>query len=259
MRIAWIMLKKETVENIRKSRFFVIGIVFVLFAITSPLTAKYLPEIVSFLLNFSDDALRIPIEFPEPTVYDSYIQWYKNLSQMGILVLIFAFMGMVSDEKSSGSVILVLTKAVPRHTFILMKYLSAAVVLFVTLITSFFVFYYYTFVLFDQRPALSAFTGLFLFYLFSLFILAVTLFSSTLSKKTSISALIALSGYFAMSILSALPFISDYFPTRLTQAAYEISAGVSDMTDFSRSIFVAIAAIVLLNAVSIMTFKKQEL
>jgi ABC-2 type transport system permease protein len=259
MRIFWVMLKKELLENVKKSRFIVMLIVLLLFGIMSPLTARYLPEIITFILGTSDDSIGIPIELPAPSIVDSYAQYYKNLTQMGIFVQILIFMGIVSDEKSKGSAVLVLTKAVSRNIFLVSKFVAASLVVIATLIPSYMVFYLYTYLLFDKFPAGSSFIGVLMYLLFSIFIIAFTLFASTMTNKTSYSALIAIGGYFLLSILSVLPKISDWFPMKLNDAAYQISAGLNVFGDYTKSVVTTAVGIVALVMVSAFVFRKQEL
>jgi hypothetical protein len=80
-----------------------------------------------------------------------------------------------------------------------------------------------------------------------------------MTNKTSYSALIAIGGYFVLSILSILPKISDWFPMKLNEAAYQISAGLNVVSDYTKSIVATLAGIIVLVLVSAFVFKRQEL
>jgi len=259
MRIAWIMFKKEWTENYKKSRFIVMTAVLLLFGIMSPLTAKYLPEILKMIMGSAEEVAKLGILIPTPSIQDSYVQYFKNLTQMGIFIQILIFMGLVSEEKFKGTVVLVLTKAVPRATFLIAKFVAACMVLLISLFVSSIGFYYYTYLLFGEMPGIGTFVGILMYLLFSVFILSFTLLASTISKSVAISALISIGGYFLLSIISLLPKISDFFPMKLTDAAYQISMGVSQANDFSKAIIVTCLGIVGLLAISIISFQRQEL
>ncbi len=259
MRIAWIMFKKECFENYKKNRFFVMTVVLLLFGIMSPLTAKYLPEIIKVLMGTTEEIAKLGFQIPTPTIQDSYVQYFKNLTQMGIFIQILVFMGMISEEKSKGTVVLILTKAVPRKTFLLAKFAAACLVLTGSLLVSSAGFYYYTYLLFGDWPSTGTLAGIALYLLFSVFILAYTLFASTITKSVAISALIAIGGYFSLSILSLLPKISDYFPMKLTEAAYQISIEASRTGDYMKAIAVTCLGVIAFLAVSILSFQRQEL
>lgn len=259
MRTAWIMFKKECFENYRKNRLLILAAVLLLFGILSPLTAKYLPEIIKAILGSTEDMVELGFILPTPTIADSYVQYFKNLTQMGIFVQILIFMGVVSDEKSKGTVALVLTKAVPRTTFLLAKFASGCVVLAASLVVSSVGFFYYTYLLFDEWPGSGTYAGIAAYLLFSVFILAFTVFASTITRSVALSALIAIGGYFSLSIFSLLPKISDYLPMKLTDAAYQVSAGTAVIGDYTKSIMSAAIGIVLLMGISIISFQRQEL
>lgn len=259
MRIAWVMFKKEMIENYKKNRLIVMAAILLLFGIMSPLTAKYLPEIIKTIMGSTEEVIKLGLLIPTPTIQDSYVQYFKNLTQMGIFVQILIFMGIISEEKSRGTVVLVLTKAVSRPTFLLAKFAAATIVLTVSLFVSSIGFYYYTYLLFDELPGNGTITGILMYFLFSIFILAYTLFASTITKSVAISALVAIGGYFSLSIISILPKISDYFPMKLTDAAYQISMGSSQIGEYSKSIIVTCLGIIALLAISILSFQRQEL
>lgn len=259
MRTVRIMLKKELFENHKKSRFVVLGVVFLLFGIMSPLTAKYIHEIIDFIMGMSGDVVEFPMEIPEPSIGDSYVQYYQNMMQMGILAQILVFIGIVSDEKSKGSAGLVLTKSVSRSVFLVSKMISSLITLFITMIPSYAAFYYYTYLLFDEFPSGTAFYGLGVYILFAVFILALTIFASTVASKMVISGLIAIGGYIFMGIMSAVPVISEYFPTKLGEASYLISMGATDVSDYLKSIVVTVVLTAVLLFSCFAVFKKQEI
>ncbi len=259
MRTLAVMLKKEWMESIRRHRLIVLGAVFLLFGIMSPLTAKFMPEIVKLILGSSEEIAKIGLDLPPPVIKDSYIQYYKNLTQMGIFVQILVFMGLVSEEKSKGTAVLILTKSVSRAVFLMSKFLMACTVVILSLIPSYLAFYLYTYLLFDEAPIAASLTGLLMYLVLSLFILAFTFFASTVSRSLAISALIAIGGYFSISIVSAIPRLSDYFPLKLADAAYQISLGVSTAGEYTKSLAITLAATAVLTAASVLSFRYQEL
>ena len=139
------------------------------------------------------------------------------------------------------------------------KFAAGCGVLFASLAVSAAGFYYYTRLLFGEMPSGGTIPGILMYFLFSVFILAYTLFASTIAKSVAISALIAIGGYFSLSLFSLLPKISDYFPMKLTDAAYQLSMETAKTGDFLKAILVTAGAIVVLLAASILSFRRQEL
>ena len=68
------LLKKELKEQFRTYRWLIVGGIFLLFGITTPLMFKYLPEI----LEFAGDQLTI-VEVPPPTAFESLAEYTSTI------------------------------------------------------------------------------------------------------------------------------------------------------------------------------------
>ncbi|MBK8434017.1 MAG: hypothetical protein IPL28_23205 [Chloroflexi bacterium] len=77
----------------------------------------------------------VSITVPEPTAVDAYSQLFKNLTQMGMIVLLLVFGGMLSNEIARGTLLNMLTKGLSRHAVILAKY-TVALLLWTAALTS---------------------------------------------------------------------------------------------------------------------------
>ena len=91
-----VLLGKELGEQVRTLRLVVLAIVFASFGILSPLTARYLPDLINSL---GADQLGIVITLPPPSLTDAVDQLLKNVSQFGVLAAILLAMGSVATEK----------------------------------------------------------------------------------------------------------------------------------------------------------------
>ncbi|GAB4506321.1 MAG: hypothetical protein Kow00123_04590 [Anaerolineales bacterium] len=118
------LLKKELVESWRTYRAVVLGVVFVVFGILSPAAARYMPDIFAAM----DMQQGVVIQLPPPTVADANVQFVKNMSQIGAIVVILIAMGVVSRERDKGTVAFTLSKPVPRGAFLLAKALALVIV-----------------------------------------------------------------------------------------------------------------------------------
>jgi ABC-2 type transport system permease protein len=99
------ILEKELLESVRSYKLFIMLIVFFIFGIMSPLTAKLLPELLSSMVPEG-----ITITLTEPAAIDSWMQFFKNVSQMGLIVMLLVFSGIIGVELSRGTLINMLTK-----------------------------------------------------------------------------------------------------------------------------------------------------
>ncbi len=92
------LLKKELREQLRTYRLVIVGGVFLLFGITTPLTLKYLPEILKLAGE------QMTIEFPPPTAVQSLAEYASTIGQVGVLVAVLVAMG--CTPMNSGTVLL---------------------------------------------------------------------------------------------------------------------------------------------------------
>ncbi len=75
--------QKELTEQLRGFKALILVAVLFLFGMMSPLLAKIMPDILS---GMSIQGMTINI--PAPTVFDAYGQFFKNVGQMGFIVLL---------------------------------------------------------------------------------------------------------------------------------------------------------------------------
>ena len=102
----FIVLRKELTEQGRTKRFLIVAAVLVLFGLTSPLLAKFTPELLKSIPNIPAGLAEL---IPAPSVADAVGQYIKNMSQFGILLAVLMSMGMVAQEKERGSAAMLLT------------------------------------------------------------------------------------------------------------------------------------------------------
>ena len=103
-----VLILKELRSNWRSFRYPAFLLVVTFFAILDPLMLKYMNEI---LANF---ATGIEIIAPDPTPEDAFLSYLSDVSQIGILVLIFMAMGSVAREKETGVTGWLLSKPISR-------------------------------------------------------------------------------------------------------------------------------------------------
>ena len=128
--------KKEFTENLRTYKLLIIGAVFLLFGMMNPVFAKFTPEILQ--------AAGINMVLPTPTALDSWAQFFKNIGQTGLLVLVIIFSGIMANEFSRGTLINILTKGLKRSTVILSKFTAATIIWTFSYLLCYVVSYFYT-------------------------------------------------------------------------------------------------------------------
>ena len=114
---------KEFKEQIRTFKALILFIVLLLFGLVSPALAKIMPELLKLIPM---DGLELTINIPSPTWMDAYAQFFKNITQIGIIVLLILLNGSISQEMQRGTLINMLSKGLARPTVILAKFTASA-------------------------------------------------------------------------------------------------------------------------------------
>jgi ABC-2 type transport system permease protein len=217
----WPVLQHEFLYLKKSHKIWLIPLVFVLITLMSVVLAYIMPEIFKSIEEMQQYVDLIPT----PTVSDALVQYVKNFSQFGFIIIILIGMSSVSNEKEKGTAALFLTKPITRSSFILAKSVSLMILLFVSLSLSCVVAYIYIAILFDLIPfAHLALITLNLFLWF-LPLLGLTILGSSIGKSTTTSAGIALGLCVLIMILGSIPTVQGLFPGALL-------AGISDYNTF---------------------------
>ena len=100
MRAYLAFTKKELFEFTKTYKLLLIVTVFLIFGFMNPVVAKFTPDLMESLMEEG-----IKISLPEPTIFDSWAQFFKNTTQIGLIVLVIIFSGLISNELSKGTLI----------------------------------------------------------------------------------------------------------------------------------------------------------
>lgn len=250
-------LKKEFIEIGKTYKIYVIPIVFLVLGLMSPIIAKIAPDLVKSLAGSGSGVI---IEVPPPTAVDAYLQLFKNLNQIGILVVLITSIGLVVEEKSRGTASLILTKPVPRWSFIISKYLASALLIIGSTLLSYAACLYYCGIIFDEILFKPSFQGLVLLLVYYLLVLAITLFASTISKTSVVSGGIAIGGVLLLSLLPSLnEWMARYTPGVLSSMENKLVAGSIAFSDALPALAVTASLVIILVVAAVMVFQRQEL
>jgi ABC-2 type transport system permease protein len=244
--------RKEWMELIRSYRLLVAGIVLLFFGFTSPILAKFTPQLLTLIPTGG-----IAIQMPTPTVMDAFTQYVKNLGQFGVLLALLFTMGSVAQEKEKGTAAMMLVKPLPRWAFLTAKFLALGVVFAICVLVAGLGAYYYTVLLFQ---AINIFSWLLLntfLFMYLLVIVAVTLFCSTLMKSQVAAGGLALGLFIVISAVGSLLNLGKYLPGELITWGVRLMQG--DATPSWVAFGVSLGLIVLPLLGAGLVFQKQEL
>ncbi|MDD4518407.1 MAG: ABC transporter permease subunit [Limnochordia bacterium] len=248
------LLKKEAKEIIRTYRIFVIPIIFLLFGLSSPIIAKMIPDLLQSL------AEEYKMEIPPPTWLDAFRQFFKDMHQIGIIAVILTLMGSVAEEKDKGTAALVLAKPVSRSSFVIAKYTANLFFLALVFMVAYGGCLYNTMVLFPDVDVAASAQAAVLSLVYILFVASLTLFASTISRSSLAAGGIAVAGFILTVTLPVInKTLKTYSPGALTTLADNTLVGSIQLGDTLWTIGITVLVSLVLMALGLMVFNKQEL
>jgi ABC-2 type transport system permease protein len=248
-----VLLRKELLEQWRTLRLPVVAAVFLLTGLSSPLLARFTPELI--------DALGgglIQIQLPTPTAADAVDQLIKNVSQFGILVAVLLAMGSVATEKERGTAGMILTKPAGRGAFLVAKLVGIGGTLAIAVALAAISAWFYTFVLFEALPVGGFAASAVLQWLAIMAFAAITFLASTLTKSALAAAGIGVVAFIVIGVLSIFPAVVPYLPVGLGAPARALALG-QPVDDLLRPLLATIGVIGACLALAWLSFRRQEL
>ena len=251
-----VLVRKELLESWRTLRIPIIGGLFLLVGLTSPLLAKFLPEIIKAAAG--DQLPSIPIPTPVPA--DAAAQLWKNLAQFGAFAAIILAMGAIAGELDRGTAAFVLSKTATRGAFLAAKVAAIAIVLAVCTLMAVLVGWFYTAVLFEP-PAIAgwiAFAALAWLGLCAW--AAITFLGSTVTGSTAAAAGIGFVALLVLSLVSAIPTISQVGPGGLAAPALAMASGAAvSAGDVLAPVLTTVLLIAAALGLATWSFRRREL
>lgn len=255
MKSCLIFTGKEMREYIRSYRLLILGIVFIIFGMLSPATAKYTPEILKMVGG--DTGMSITL--PPVTVLDSYVQFFKNINSMGVIIILLVFAGMVADEKVKGSASLILTKNLSRPAFVMAKFFGAAMLWTAIFAVGALVCLGYTMWLFPGDSVANLLPGFAAYWLYGLLLLAFTTLASAAAKSHGLATIGAFAGWGLLMLSMSFQQIAKYSPAMLGAANVPVIAGAMPSGDLLVPMLIAVALIGLSLGGAAWSLSRQEL
>jgi ABC-2 type transport system permease protein len=233
-------LLKYELLYLRKTQKFTVFIgLFLFFSIISPLTAKYIKEIISFFLAGTDFALPIP----DPTVYTAYEQYTSDLFETIFLVILFMSVSHFIHDKTKGLLPLIFSKPISRNKYLISKYLAFQILLLISLILGYLIFTYYTYALFGEVLFFRGLVMMGLYYIYLVFISAVAMLFSLIFKSYLTAILPTFGVYILFAIFSALGEygLFQYLPGMVTNNIVAILYEIVDISQILGTLTITLA------------------
>ncbi len=253
MRAYTAFVKKEFREMARTYKLLIMGVVFFIIGVLSPVTAKFLPDLIKSLVQ---DGIQITIT--EPVAMDSWMQFYKNVPQMGLVVFVIVFSGIISNEVSKGTLVNVLTKGLSRKNVILAKFTSVGLIWTFSYFFCFVISYLYTRFFWEETVPSLFFSAVCLWF-FGLMLAAIVILGGVLFKSSYGALLVTAIVIGALFMLNIIPQLQEYNPIMLSSDNVSLLRKERDVTDFILPLIVNGVLMVAALTTSVVVFNKKKL
>ena len=256
MRSLSAFFKKELTEHLRTGKITILGALFVLFGIMNPAVAKLTPWLLEMMAESMAESGMVIIAAPV-TAMDSWVQFFKNIP-MALIAFVLIEGAIFTKEYQSGTLVLSLTKGLPRYHVVLAK--SAVLLLLWTVgyWLCFGITYGYNAYFWDNSVAQSLMSSVLFWWVFGVWVIALLLLSSAVSQSSS-GVLLGVGGAALVSMmLGLIPKLGKYLPTKLTDGT-SLIYGTAAPEDYLTALILAAIMAVLCFALSIAAFDRKQL
>lgn len=248
-------VKKEFLEMSRTYKLLIMGIIFCILGLMNPLTAKFTPDLLAAMMPAG-----MTIELGDPSVMDSWMQFFKNVPQIGLIVAAVLFSGILGSEMSRGTLINLLTKGLSRNTVVLAKFTAWGILWTCSYAVSFLISLLYTNYYWKDsaNPALlaGAVSGV---WVFGLFLLAAALLGGALFASVY-GSLLFMGGIVIIQFLPGIiPDVSRWMPTGLISNNMSLLEGKTGLAGFMEPLIPAVALTVLFLWLTCAVFRRKQL
>ncbi len=253
MRVYISFIKKELTENIRTYKLFIMLVVFLLFGIMGPVVAKLMPDIIK-----AASPTGMTINIKSPTAIDSWTQFFKNVGQMGLLVLVIVFSGIMANELSKDTLINLLTKGLKRSTVVFSKLTVAVIIWTLSYIICLIVSYFYTAYFWKMNGMHNVFLTFFSLWLYGILLISLVILGGILFKNIYGSILLTGAAVVLMMLLDIVPKLQKFNPVTLASDNMALLTAQKSVEDFMPAIIICTALIIIFTALSVMVFNKKQ-
>lgn len=247
------LLRKELLEQWRTLRLPITAVVFLLVGLSSPLLARFMPEILEAVAGD-----QFGLQLPPPTAADAVAQLHKNLGQFGALIAVLLAMGAVAVEKERGTAALLLSKPAGRAAFLAAKLVAIGLTLGVAVAIAAAGAWFYTLVLFEALPVGGTAASALLVWLTLFAWASVTFLGSTLTRSSVAAAGLGIVAIVVVGIVGAIPPLARYVPTGLGGPARALALG-TPTSDLLTPVIATLVLIVATTGAAWLAFRRQEL
>lgn len=252
MRGFYAFIKKEWLENVKNHRLFILAAIFLIFGIMNAPFAKYTPDILAALA----DGFTMNVA---PSAADSLVQFFKNASGIGMSIVIILFGSTMASEYSKGTLVLLVTKGLPRGTVVLAKYIVAALIMSGCYWLSFLATYAYTAYYWPGNALSHTVLAAAALWAIGWFYLAVLMLGGVLFRQTFTAILFTGGVVASFSLGQALSLAESFNPMRLASDNMALINGTVAPSDLTAPFAVTAVLTIGTLVAAVEAFKRKAL
>ena len=248
--------QKELLEQFRSGKLLFLGILFLLFGIMNPAVAKLTPWLLEMM---TDSLAQSGMTITQFTVnaLDSWVQFFKNIP-MALIAFVLMEGSIFTREYQTGTLVLGLTKGLPRPTVVISKPLVLTLLWSLGYWLCFMITYSYNAYFWDNAIAHSLMFSVVCWWVFGLWVICLAvLFSVLFTGNTGVllgTGVVVLICY----LLGFFPNVSKYLPTYLAEGN-SLIYGLNDATNYSAALAITSIMCIGCFVASISIFNKKPL
>lgn len=237
-----VLLRKEWREHTRNFKILWIPLVFIIFGILEPVTNHFLPEIMKSVGNLPEEADFLWPEFQGEDIFTSLLGQYQFI---GILIIVLAFMGVISGERKNGTATLLYVRPMSFRSYFLSKWIVVNGIVLGSVWLGFMAAWYYINILFNHVEVGQVFAFIATYSLWIVFVVTIVL---------ALSAWLPTGGAAGLAILITLifQFVDSFIGTYWTASPWKLAMYASywfqadaDMSDFWMCVGITVILVIL--------------
>ena len=249
-------IKKEMTEQIRSGKLVFLAIIFVCIGIMNPAVAKLTPWMLEML---SDSLAQSGMTVTEVsiTAMDSWVQFFKNIP-MALIAFTLLEGSIFTKEYHSGTLVLSLTKGLPRYQVVLSKAAVLTALWTAGYWMCFGITYGYNAYFWDNNIARNLLFSVVCWWVLGLWVVSLTVFFSTVSNANTGVFLGTGGAVLVCYLLGLFPKVGKFMPTLLCDGN-SLIYGLKESKDYIVALVIAGIMCIACLTTAVALFNRKQL
>lgn len=249
-------IRKEMKFGLRSSKFLILVVGFLFFALLTPVMAKVvLPEILkSQFPGMTEEGLRSMLNLTQLGTIRSYM---GDVVEIGSIIVAFTLCGLMAQEISENTIVLPLCSGNRFGSLVTAKMLVFGTMLTLSTTFSLLIDYAYSGLLFSfEIGIMPIIRGGLLQGFYMVFLLANVIMWGTILKKPITTGFVTLAIAFGQQFLAGIFDIQTYLPAGLLAEAQQLT--VTPANTLYQTLLITSGIILVLMMITLMRLKRME-